>query len=446
MAFDMGIHLPSDKLQIFVKSLSAEDIEIRKRLFWSCYTWDKIISLYLGRMPAFTPATDDVPLTFMDDYSDMDLWVPYYGETPANAVASNYVPRPGYVVSCFRQLCKLCVILNDLMQDIYSSSAQPTRTHEDTEAGTSESAFIKISRDLREFWVSLPEHLRVDPNHRAGVAPPPHIMSLNLLYYTTLILLHRPLIMISAGDLGQPAAQKSYLTCVSATAAIHDLLVLQGNTFGLNHVSYLNAYCAYIAATIAVLRFEREYRPGQDYHQSTQALGLNFLLEVLQRTANAMSSLERSVAIIRKRMKAVLDRHATNQLNSLFTVQPPMHFDMSTAQQHQQPAHFGTMPNSGISASMYPAPDQPYGQVPGMPLSDSRTSLYTEQSFPEDFLPAFPGHQFPIASEQNFGSNEEARSAMMQFNLDPYPRFNSDEIDRNFVDAFMSEPQAMSIP
>jgi hypothetical protein len=64
MAFDMGIHLPSDKLQAFVKSLSTEDIEIRKRLFWSCYTWDKTISIYLGRMPNFLPDTDGVPLNF----------------------------------------------------------------------------------------------------------------------------------------------------------------------------------------------------------------------------------------------------------------------------------------------------------------------------------------------------------------------------------------------
>lgn len=449
MAFDMGIHLPSDKLQVFVKSLSPEDIEIRKRLFWSCYTWDKIISLYLGRMPAFTPATDDVPLDFMDDYSDTDHWAPYYGETPANGIASAFVPRPGYVVSCFRQLCKLCIILNDLMQGIYSSSAQPTRTHEDTEAGTSESSFIKISRDLREFWVSLPEHLRVDPNQVRGIAPPPHIMSLNLLYYTTLILLHRPLIMITAGDLGQPAAQKSYTTCVSATAAIHNLLVLQGKTFGLNHVSYLNAYCAYIAATIAVLRFEREYRPGEDYQSSTQALGLNFLLEVLQHTANAMSSLERSVAIIRKRMKAVLERQATNQLNSLFPVSTPLHFEMSTAQHHTQPMSFQTMSHPAIP-DMYSGPEPPLGlvQQPGMPmhsLSDSRTSLYAEQPYPEvDFLPAFPGHQFPLSSDHNFGPHEEAKSGLMRFNLDPYPRFSSDEIDRNFVDALMNEPQAMS--
>ena len=440
IAFDMGIHLPSDKLQVFVKSLSPEDIEIRKRLFWSCYTWDKIISLYLGRMPAFTPATDDVPLTFMDDYSDKDLWVPYYGETPVNAVAADYVPRPGYVVSCFTQLCKLCIILNDLMLGIYSSNAQPTRTHEDSEAGTSESSFIKISRDLRDFRVSMPDHLRIDPNRMPHVASPPHIMSLNLLYYTTLILLHRPLIQSRVGDLGQPAAQKSYDTCISATAAIHDLLALQGKTFGLNHVSYLNAYCAYIAATIAVLRFEREYRPGEDYQTSTQALGLNFLLEVLQRTANAMSSLERSVAIIRKRLKAVLDRQATNQLNSLFPTSAPMQSNVGKGQtymEHTQSAQFSPMSLAAISTPMYTRVEQQQGfnQPPHLPIHS--------QSFMEDYLPAFPGHQYPIGSEHSFGSNDDARASLMHFNLDPYPRFNVEEIDRNFVDTFMSEPQAM---
>lgn len=55
--------------------LTAEDLEIRRRLFWSCYFWDKwvplifgpllsdinhrAISLYLGRMPALTELPSD---------------------------------------------------------------------------------------------------------------------------------------------------------------------------------------------------------------------------------------------------------------------------------------------------------------------------------------------------------------------------------------------------
>lgn len=41
--------------------LSDEDIEIRRRLFWSCYFWDKMISLYLGRSPSLQQSTVSPP-------------------------------------------------------------------------------------------------------------------------------------------------------------------------------------------------------------------------------------------------------------------------------------------------------------------------------------------------------------------------------------------------
>ena len=73
IAIDLGIHLPSDKLRGYVRTLTAEDIEIRKRLFWSCYTWDKAISLYLGRMPAFTPVMESgVPV--FSKFSELALF------------------------------------------------------------------------------------------------------------------------------------------------------------------------------------------------------------------------------------------------------------------------------------------------------------------------------------------------------------------------------------
>lgn len=53
-----------DHLGICVDSelhFSDEDIEIRRRLFWSCYFWDKIISLYLGRSPSLQQSTVSPP-------------------------------------------------------------------------------------------------------------------------------------------------------------------------------------------------------------------------------------------------------------------------------------------------------------------------------------------------------------------------------------------------
>jgi hypothetical protein len=47
---DMGICI-NDNRHADTGQLSAEDVEIRNRLFWSCYFWDKLISLYFGRSP-----------------------------------------------------------------------------------------------------------------------------------------------------------------------------------------------------------------------------------------------------------------------------------------------------------------------------------------------------------------------------------------------------------
>lgn len=48
---DLGICVDNGRYTPHVAK-SDEDLEIRNRLFWSCYFWDKMISLYLGRCPS----------------------------------------------------------------------------------------------------------------------------------------------------------------------------------------------------------------------------------------------------------------------------------------------------------------------------------------------------------------------------------------------------------
>jgi hypothetical protein len=45
MVSDLGLHHSSGKI-LDLGYLTAEDLEIRRRLFWSCYFWDK----YAGRL------------------------------------------------------------------------------------------------------------------------------------------------------------------------------------------------------------------------------------------------------------------------------------------------------------------------------------------------------------------------------------------------------------
>ena len=384
----------------------------------------------------------------MDDFSDTELWSPYFGEISSepDVKPSHYPPTPGYVVSCFRQLCKLSIILNDLLHGIYSPTA--AAHHGSNESGPSKPAldtpFMRIARDLREWWIALPPYLRIAPDGMPSLAPPTHIVSLNVLYHTANILLHRPFIL-GVRDLSQPAANKSYTACVSATAAVHDLLMLQANTFGFSHLTYMNAYAAYIAATVAVLRIEREHHPGEDTKVAPQNLGLNFLLEVLQGCAVVMPALERSAAIIKKRMKTVLERLATNTLQSLFPAShpPSTSFNIITQQQQElaQPTAFQQISNPFFGHGQ-PQPPVTYApqSIPMQWQSSVRSSLFKDPSFSDEFLPAFPGQTFPVGSEHSFGSEGmvdwQARTALMGFNLDPHPRLNHSDLDWTFAEEY----------
>lgn len=463
MAFDMGIHLPSDKLQTFVKSLSSEDIEIRKRLFWSCYTWDKVLSLYLGRMPAFTPLTDEVPLTFLDDFTDTDPWTPYYGEAPDAAAQAlpQYPSTPGYIVSCFQSLSKLCIIINDLMQEIYSAEATARRS-EDTSEDKMDEPFIRISRCLNEWWNVLPPHLQVNMSDMPTLARPIHIMSLNLLYHTIVILLHRP-VMLSASTTHHQAAQQSYNTCLHATVAIHDLLVLQANTFGLKQISYLNAYCAYMAATISVLRFERELTPSENHTVTSERIGLEYLLDVIERSAKAMPGLERSNAIIRKRMKGVVEAHLsahshfspntiTQQSNAVGPSSDQMALAQATAFQQMSNPGIGHVfdPTNQLGLQASHSHDSSTASVPSL-VTDASSIQYQNvtsadldnqmplPAFVDDFLPAFPGQQFPVGSEYYFGGNvfdANSRMSLMGYNLDPHPKLDPSAIDWTLMQGY----------
>jgi hypothetical protein len=56
----LGICVDGDR---YINSVhfTDEDLEIRHRVFWSCYFWDKIISLYLGRSPSLKHTTVSPP-------------------------------------------------------------------------------------------------------------------------------------------------------------------------------------------------------------------------------------------------------------------------------------------------------------------------------------------------------------------------------------------------
>ncbi|KAH8784721.1 putative Zn(II)2Cys6 transcription factor [Hyaloscypha finlandica] len=375
IAIDLGIHLPPERLRGYVKNLAAEDIEIRKRLFWGCYTWDKAISLYLGRMPAFTPAVESNDPVFMDDFTENDPWQPYYGSEDLQT-RPLYSPQKGYMISCFTALCKLSMILSTIMLEIYGSSQEPRPDgDQQSSQSTKNSAFIRISTSIQKWWIDLPEHLRLNIKNLPDASPPLHIVSLNLLYHTTSVLLHRPFI-IGATEFETPAISRSYQICIAACASIHDLLELLTNTFGYVHTTYLNCYSTYIAATIAVLHFQLQEEsvsvPTSDV--PSEKLGLKFFLGVLQKSATTMPGLARSVEIVKRHMQTIFDRRAKRYLESLFPD-----------------------PSDGFVRNGIPKPTQPRGASNGSQIAGNYQQPYS--GFNLEGLPAFPGQNFNVGAD-----------------------------------------------
>lgn len=128
---------------------------------------DKIQSLYQGRPVSLQEADIKVPILFQDQYEELERWTPFaYSET------QSYPGSPAYSVSTFTELCKLSVIMNAILNNVYgvkSAKRAPEKLAEDLE---------RMHADLENWQAALPEHLVFDPSIFGGPVPPPHVLSL----------------------------------------------------------------------------------------------------------------------------------------------------------------------------------------------------------------------------------------------------------------------------
>ncbi|KAG9656105.1 hypothetical protein KCU64_g6096, partial [Aureobasidium melanogenum] len=171
MLVDVGLHVDAAKMPT-MQRLSEEDLEIRRRVYWSAYVVDKMQSLYQGRPASLRAIDGQVPIKFMDTYEELEQWHPF-----AYASGPSYPGSPSYSVSTFQQLCKLCMILQQILDKTYCEREQKRSTQglvQDLQ---------DIEKQLQHWMTELPEHLRIDINNDGGnqQLPPPHVFSLQFL-------------------------------------------------------------------------------------------------------------------------------------------------------------------------------------------------------------------------------------------------------------------------
>ncbi|KFY21975.1 hypothetical protein V493_06942 [Pseudogymnoascus sp. VKM F-4281 (FW-2241)] len=282
MLIDLGAHIDGQ-----YSKLTEEDLEIRRRVFWGAFVVDKIQSLYQGRPVSLQEADIRVPILFQDQYEELERWTPIaYPET------QSYPGSPAYSISTFTELCKLSVIMNAILNNVYgvkSAKRAPEKLAEDLKS---------MHADLENWQAALPEHIAFDPSIVGGPVPPPHILSLHAMFNVLLILLHRP--FVSEGHLHSMSPSipaNSFVVCTMAATRIVHLLRTYDKTFSIRHAPYLIAYATYVSATIHV-RIAAQLGPGSEAYTS-----LRTCLSVFSKNQETNWAGRRAQAVIINLMK-----------------------------------------------------------------------------------------------------------------------------------------------
>ncbi|PSN61929.1 hypothetical protein BS50DRAFT_503557 [Corynespora cassiicola Philippines] len=285
---DMGICVDCSRYGEAEK-LSTEEIEIRNRLFWSCYFWDKLISLYFGRSPVIQSSKISPPRVLMDDTAEIEAW------TPHGALSSPYAPKQAHSISCFIQMCMLAEILNQILIHHYNPSQEITPQLAYRHA-------VEEGSKLRDWWRHLPNHLKINLAALQRECPPSHIVTLNCLYHAINILLNRAMLKLGREPqlAGAIATQNPLIQCISSATSITALFDLYNRTFGEGHVVLALAYSVYVAASIFLLEIQATG------HAATSSLErLFFCLKTLERLKKTNPVIAIASNLITKELEAL---------------------------------------------------------------------------------------------------------------------------------------------
>ncbi|GKT60149.1 C6 transcription factor [Colletotrichum tofieldiae] len=166
MIIDLGMHVDAPGLGI-TRKFSDEDLEIRRRVFWGAFVVDKIQSLYQGRPASLKESDTLVPIKFLDTFEEFENWKPFAYSTDA----TRYPGSPAYSVSTFTCLCRLSVVMSDILSCIYTERAF------DKSATELSTMLENLCSKLAAWKDALPVHLVFDSKSSDRV-PPPHVLSL----------------------------------------------------------------------------------------------------------------------------------------------------------------------------------------------------------------------------------------------------------------------------
>ncbi|OAR00814.1 hypothetical protein LLEC1_04203 [Akanthomyces lecanii] len=272
--------------------LNEEDIEIRRRIFWSSFFWDKMLSLYMGRMPTLhlTPASP--PLVMYDDSAENEPWEPF--GMPPDGRTWNYPSSTAYSATCFIAMIRLSLIFNEILLHMYDPIIPNTESE----------MFECLAAQgpaLDKWWEDFPPNLKMDAAHLPAIGPPTHLFTSNCVFHTYKILLYRPMLTRRYDtDIDGQLPWNTYLincvTSATATIAIFDLFA---RTYSIKYCALSISYSMYIAASVFLLQVQAMPSDFQAIRR------LDYCLHMLHRVMVFNPIIGRSTDLILKELVAI---------------------------------------------------------------------------------------------------------------------------------------------
>ncbi|CAJ0544995.1 Ff.00g084950.m01.CDS01 [Fusarium sp. VM40] len=239
MAQDLGFQRDPKQWVSWDRSLATpEDIEIRRRIVWGCYTSDKLISLTLGRPVYFSHHSIKVEnLERLPDFPEFELWLPIGFDSQQGDFGET---KP--LVPCFQKQIELSKIIEQILGTLSSlKTAQDSliyRGHLD-----------KLNLELSRWEISLPECAQWNKWETPSTLLIPSVASLHLLFHSTRIVTNL--------DAAIHESHKSRDYCNSSAQAIIALVRKYRSQYGMRFAPFVLIYslaqasrCMYLFSTV----------------------------------------------------------------------------------------------------------------------------------------------------------------------------------------------------
>ncbi|KAG0223681.1 hypothetical protein BGX31_008375 [Mortierella sp. GBA43] len=177
MAQHLGLNRNCLKLNPHMPMLDREE---RNRIWWTCFTADRIISVSFGRPQGITEA--DVDATYPEGIDENTQL-----EFKLEGATSSITGPPPHSEKNFVYMASLMRILGRVMVSLYTPLSRASS--KSTASMTNPAPLEQLDKELTDWLLTLPPHLQFQSVQQAHGT---FVCTLHMTFYAVLILLHRP--------------------------------------------------------------------------------------------------------------------------------------------------------------------------------------------------------------------------------------------------------------